>query len=114
MHFQLHFLLALQLVCVNSMAGAAPGGSEGDAKASQLGAEVVLSPLEQQIAAACKALTMLFPLWTILAAVAGLYYPAAFAWYVYGQLHGRHFDASGGATSVTLFAGLPTNGSLRG
>eukprot|EP00877_Chromochloris_zofingiensis_P002952 jgi/Chrzof1/12658/Cz07g02190.t1 len=42
---------------------------------------VTLSPLEQNIASICKQLTTLFPIWVVLAAVLGFYYPPLFSWF---------------------------------
>ncbi|GLC73886.1 hypothetical protein PLESTF_001431700 [Pleodorina starrii] len=65
-----------QIACsAAASAGATPSPEGGK------GQPVVLTPLEQQLAAFCASFTRLFPLWVILAAVSGFYAPQLYLWF---------------------------------
>lgn len=57
-----------------------PGGAD-ELPTATSAPDVHLSKLELQLGAVCRTLTMLFPLWVILAAVAGFLHPALFTWF---------------------------------
>lgn len=74
-------MTSLQTIITRSSAAGASAGSGSDDGRPLPPSPPAVSPFEQGIINFCSLFTKLFPLWCVLAAVAGFYHPPLFTWF---------------------------------